>query len=94
MNTEKSALERHAQTIVGALILAAVLWGGNTLQNVSVEVATLKVEITSLNTQIGLLQGLTSDRYTKQDATRDFRVRDAAMDELKARVRELEVDRK
>jgi hypothetical protein len=87
---EKSGFERHAQTIIGGLILAAIVWGGATLQSISLDVAKLNVEISALKDQIETLQGQTVDRYTKSDATRDFRIRDETLRDIKERLKSLE----
>jgi outer membrane murein-binding lipoprotein Lpp len=87
---QKTAFERHAQTIIGGLILAAVLWSATTIQSLSVSVATLTTQVSSLQREINALQGQTVDRYTKQDAARDWSVRDAQIQDHRERIRALE----
>jgi hypothetical protein len=47
-----SAFERHTQTALVMLLVALLLWVGNTTQQTSIEVAELKVEIRYLKNAI------------------------------------------
>ena len=47
-----NAFERHAQTALVMLLVALLLWVGNTTQKTSVAVAEMRVEITYLKTAI------------------------------------------
>lgn len=68
----QTTLERHAQTIFGALALAAMLWVGATLIDLSKEqvrtgeqLTQMRMLITALQTQ---LAQATNDRYTNAEA--------------------------
>ncbi|MCJ8335459.1 MAG: hypothetical protein MJH10_14630 [Epibacterium sp.] len=50
-----SFLETHVQTILTALLLAAVLWTMSTVQSLTVEVAELRVEVTNLKADIAAI---------------------------------------
>jgi hypothetical protein len=70
------AVERHAQSIVAALILAGVLWVGNILIDLRDRMSRAEEKdsaqtqlITGLSTQV---QISLSDRYTSTDARREF----------------------
>jgi len=43
-----SAFERHAQTVLVMLLVALLVWVGNTTQNTSLTVARMSVELTYL----------------------------------------------
>ena len=45
-----NAFERHAQTVIVLLLTALLLWVGNTVQQMSVVIATLEVEVKYLRT--------------------------------------------
>jgi len=51
-----SAFERHTQTALVMLLVALLLWVGNTTQQTSIEVAELKVEIRYLKNAINDLK--------------------------------------
>jgi outer membrane murein-binding lipoprotein Lpp len=40
----KSALERHAQTVIGAMVLALLLWAGSTLLDVRDRVVRIETQ--------------------------------------------------
>jgi len=47
-----NAFERHAQTALVMLLVALLLWVGNTTQNTSVAVAEMRVEIVYLKNAV------------------------------------------
>jgi hypothetical protein len=49
---EGSIIERHIQTIIAAVLLALVLWTGNTLIDIKTDVTTLKVTVSQLKDEI------------------------------------------
>lgn len=87
------ALERHAQTLIGTVIAALVLWVGLTMQQQSVGIAELRVEVTNLRGQVSSLQSATADRYTAARAASDLAARDREINDLRDRVRTLERER-
>lgn len=50
--TKGSILERHAQTGIAAVLLALVIWTGNTLLTIKDDVTTLKVQVANLQGQV------------------------------------------
>jgi hypothetical protein len=90
-------MERHIQTLIGAVLIGLVFWMGTTLNNTSTgmavldeRVATLTGEVTALRTQVA--NGI-DDRYRKTDASRDlarvwnhFAAVDDQLDELERRI--------
>jgi len=46
------AIERHVITTVTLILMAVLLWVGNTVQQTAVEVAAMRVQITYLQTQV------------------------------------------
>ena len=102
---EKGAFERHAQSIVAAVILAVVLYTGGTMQDIkeqaqktALEVAifqkSVSDKIAALDSQMSQLQlsvtKAAEDRFRNTDAASAFAVRDTKMADLEQRVRQLE----
>ena len=46
-------MERHAQTIMALIVVALLIWVGQTTQATAVKVATLEAKIISLQEQVG-----------------------------------------
>ncbi len=87
-------VERHAGTIMQALVIGLLAWTGLSLVTIQKDVAILQTEIMALKTT--MIQG-TNDRYRSMDAAKDFAAvyrelenRDRACQELTDRVEELE----
>lgn len=102
---EKGQFERHAQTIVAAVILAVVLYTGGTMQEIKEQAAKTALEvaifqksvsdkIAALDNQMGQLQlsvtKASEDRFRNTDAASAFAVRDTKMADLEQRIRQLE----
>jgi hypothetical protein len=87
---EPSVLERHAQTLIGVVVASLVLWIGVTIQQQSVSLAEMRVEITNLRSQLASYSTQTADRYTSARAAQDFAARDREYADLRDRVRSLE----
>lgn len=68
-NNNMESIERHAGTVMQALIIGLLAWTGISLVTIQKDVAILQTEITAL--KIGINQG-TNDRYRGSDAARDF----------------------
>jgi hypothetical protein len=86
--------ERHAGTVMQALVIGLLAWTGLSLVTIQKDVAILQTEIMALKTT--MIQG-TNDRYRSMDAAKDFAIvhreldnRDRAHKELTGRVEELE----
>jgi hypothetical protein len=63
-----SILERHAQTIIVAILLALLLWAGATLLTIRDDVTTLKVQVATLQ---GELRSAGDDRFRGADWRRE-----------------------
>ncbi len=63
------SIERHAGTVMQALIIGLLAWTGISLVTIQKDVAILQTEISAL--KLGINQG-TNDRYRGTDAARDF----------------------
>jgi len=102
---EKGAFERHAQSIIAALVLAVVLYTGTTMQEIKEQSAKTAIEvaifqksvsdkISSLDGQMAQLQVTVNkvgeDRFRGSDAATAFAVRDTKMADLEIRMRSLE----
>lgn len=88
--SQPSALERHAQTLIGVIITGLIFWMGVTIQNQSTTLAGMRAELNGMQAQLTLYSQQTQDRYTAARAVADFQVRDQALSDLRDRVRELE----
>jgi hypothetical protein len=78
---EKSAFERHAQSILSAVILATILWIGNSVSSTNQKVAELTLQLGFVSTQIQEM------RTQMKDDRLDTRVR---LQEHEARLKSLE----
>ena len=82
-----SVFERHFQTAITSLLVLACGWMGNTLQDTSLTVARLTVQIENLNEK---MQDAYADRYTTTQAYSDLALRDSRILEIERRVSILE----
>lgn len=104
---EKGAFERHAQSIVAAIILGVVLYTGGTMQEIKEQAAKTAIEVNifqktvsdkilSLEGQMTQLQSslqrATEDRFRGSDAANAFALRDTKVAEIESRIRQLEQD--
>lgn len=86
----RSVLERHVQTIIGAVVVGLLGWVGITLQDMTASVARLEEKVAGLERQLMHLQSQTADRYTRQDAVRDLTVMRKILDDHAERLKDLE----
>lgn len=63
-----SVIERHAQTIIVAVLLGLLLWSGSTLLDIRTDVTTLKVQVGTLQ---GEIRAGTDDRFRGSDWRRE-----------------------
>ena len=63
-----SIIERHAQTIIAAILLALLLWTGATLLTIRDDVTTMKVQVANLE---GQLRSAGDDRFRGADWRRE-----------------------
>jgi len=64
-----SPLERHLQTAIQVVLVALIIWFGQSTLDVKDKVARLEEQIRSLQRDIS---NAAADRYTGSQATRDF----------------------
>lgn len=86
----KSVIERHAQTVIAAIILALCVWMATSVSNMTTAVAVLQSRLASIEQRLTDFRGLMNDRYRKEDAERDFRSRDFRLDSIERRLDRLE----
>lgn len=83
-----------AQGIVGAVVLAVLMWVGNSVQEQSVTVVKIESEIALMRQTVDNLEGRLSDimnsRYTIQDAEEDQRYLNLQLQILEGRINSLE----
>ncbi len=89
-----SILERHIQTVLAAVIVALLSWGGFTLTEVSLQTAVLAERVATLSVKVAALEQKvdkgTEDRYRAADARRDLALRDQRLQTLEQRLARLE----
>lgn len=78
---QRSSVERHAQTLIGAVMLGLVSWVGYTVTNLNAQFARLDERMAGLERQIDKLEGLADDRYTRREAERSFEALNFRIDE-------------
>ena len=86
----RSIWERHFQTFIGMAILAVGVWVVDTTQDQTVALAVQTEKIRVLTLRIDRLAALAVDRYTANDADRDFEAVNTALDRLRARMDRIE----
>lgn len=65
---QRNGLERHAQTIVGAVVLALVLWVGKTLNEQNLSIAVLNERVVSMQQQLSVFANFMKEpRFTEND---------------------------
>lgn len=82
-----SALERHAQTLIAALILGGVGFVVNTSIQTQGDVRLVRQSVQYLEKQLETAAG---NRYTSNDASRDLKTTDAKISNLEYRLIRME----
>lgn len=82
-----SALERHAQTLIAALILGGVGFVVNTSIQTQGDVRLVKLSVQYLEKQLETAAG---NRYTSSDASRDLQVTDGKIANIQYRLNQVE----
>lgn len=89
-----SALERHIQTVLVALLCGVLAWVGNKVTETSEVVSALRAESTvridRLQAEMQEVKEKVSRAYSVADALRDLGYRDTIINGLQERVRDLE----
>ena len=84
MNEEqdrRTVFERHAQTIIVAILLALLLWTGTTMITVRDDVTTLKVQVANLD---GQLRSAGDDRFRGSDWRREREIIEQRFNRIEA----------
>lgn len=93
---DDSGLERHFGTIMTALILAAILWIGNTSLELVKTQTLMAGDIKLMNSQMSYLKETiaiaSTDRYTKSDAKVDKNTFGIRISNIEARMSRIEND--
>lgn len=74
-------IERHAQTIIVAILLALLLWAGATLLTIRDDVTTLKVQVAQME---GQLRNAGDDRFRGSDWRREREIIEARFNRIEA----------
>ena len=72
-------IERHAQTIIVAILLALLLWAGATLLTIRDDVTTLKVQVAALE---GTVRSAGDDRFRGSDWRREREIIEARFNRI------------
>lgn len=83
----KKDVEKHIQTVIVAVLLALLLWAGNSLIEIKRDVTALKVHVAGLSAEV---RSGTDDRFRGSDWRREKLILDDRFIELKNRVTEQE----
>lgn len=76
-----SILERHAQTIIAAVLLGLVLWAGNTLLTIKDDVTTLKVQVATMQAD---MRNAGDDRFRGADWRREREIIEQRFNRIEA----------
>lgn len=86
----KPAYERHFQSFIGIIVIGVMGWVGYNVNESAKKIVALDIKVETLQEQIDDIEEGTRNRYTKQDATRDFELRDSNINSLLQRIDRLE----
>lgn len=82
--------ERHAQTILGAIIVALILWVGSSINQQSQQLVAMNEQIKSLQTQVTFLTKFAErPSYSRDDFKNDIRMYESQMNELMVDMKKL-----
>jgi hypothetical protein len=62
-------MERHLQTAIAAVLVATLLWFGNTMMDLRDRITAIEVQVADVRES---LKDDANNAYTARDATRDF----------------------
>jgi hypothetical protein len=79
--TRGTIIERHAQTIIVAILLALLLWAGSTLLAIRDDVTALKVQVAQME---GQLRSASDDRFRGSDWRREREIIEARFTRIEA----------
>ena len=82
--------ERHIQSTIGAIMVAAMLWVGTTIQGQSIAIARLQVQVGQSQVEMAAVLAQESQGVSRHREAADIGAVDGALDALTLRVRRLE----
>ena len=82
--------ERHAQTIIGAILIGLVAWTGLSVTKTLEATARMDERILNLGGQINEIKNAMTVWYSKSEAENEFKRVYKDIDELKGRVKNIE----
>lgn len=89
MVREKSGFERHAQTVLGVVVAAGIIWLGNSNVDLGKELAKATVSISQLREDMRSMQDqivrANADRVTTNDFNREVQRLNERMARIEAR---------
>lgn len=71
-NERRTAMERHAQTILTGVITILLAWVGLTLTDSANQIARLEERLVSLGREVQMMRNQLNNQYSYRDAERDF----------------------
>lgn len=93
----ETQVEKIIRNIAGAIILLMLGWFGTMalgwnerLGEIAQTLASISTEVANLREDMNVIQKQMLGNYSKEDAERDFRIRDRAVDTIEERLRRLE----
>ena len=83
----KTDVEKHVQTVIVAVLLALLLWAGNSLLEIKNDVTTMKVQVATLTSEV---RSGTDDRFRGTDWRREKQLLDDRFIELRNHVKDID----
>lgn len=89
----RQSFEKHIQTVVAIVIAGLIGWAGLSLQDVHKSIASMTVQIATLQAEVTTLREISQGQYTQAEASKDWGRYYQDMKEVRARIRALEQSR-
>lgn len=87
---QRSALERHAQTVILAIIVGLMSWVGVSITQTRETMVRLEERVGALSTLVDELRRSANGAYTRAEADRDFGRITGRVDDIERRLRNVE----
>lgn len=91
--TPRTALERHAQTLILSVVTGLILWVGVSVTGTRESMVRLEVRVESVSAALEELKSARNGSYTRAEADRTHAEMDRRLSMLEGRVTKLEAGR-
>lgn len=89
----RDTVEKHIQTVVVIITAGLIAWAGMSLQEVHKSIASMTVQISTLQSEVTTLREISQGQYTQAEASKDWGRYYQDMKEVRERIRALEQSR-